>query len=160
MSDDQEINIKIQFPAEDAETFERFAKELVNEAQARAHQKKRDEQIKVAERKRYADRKAAFFALAPEAYRLYQLHRPDHQSANTVYSIIAGQLHLDTPIAAELLVQKHRYFLRLEREKKALKLARKGLTNKAIGEQLGVSTRTAIRILKVARAKKAGGRNA
>lgn len=160
MSDDQEVNVKIRVPVAELETFRQFAEELAEETKTRARIKKRDEELRASERKQYADRKAAFFALAPEAYQLYQLHRPGHKSANTVYSLISGQLRLDAPIAAELLVQKHRYFLRQERQIKALKLARKGLTNKAIAERLGVSTRTVIRILKVARTKNVGGRNA
>lgn len=160
MSDEKTVCIPIEVPADDAELMQQFAKELVEEARVRTNRKKRDAELRLIERKQYKDRKEAFLALAPEAYRLYKLHRPAHQSAKDIYSLIATQLFLEKPIAAELLVQKHRSFVRKERPKEALKLIRKGLTIKAIAERLDISTRTVNRLLKAARDNTTGGHNA
>ncbi len=93
MSETPKVNVQLRIPASDTEGMQELANLLLEEAKERVQREAKDDELRAIERKKFEDRRAAFFASAPEAYRLYQQHREHHQSAKSVYSFIANQLN-------------------------------------------------------------------
>ncbi len=121
------------------------------------------EDLSLIARQELERKRKAFFAQAPRVYSMYRRVRPNCDTALQAYKIIADAIPLDAPVAAEVLVQRQRRnlkkYIQKRRQSTALQLVRRGWTNKAIGERLGVSTRSVTRLLNEMFSSISGGSN-
>jgi len=164
------IDIPVEVAAETIETIEPILARLTSGLPHAANQSTSQvesepvEDLSLIARQELEKKRIAFFAQAPRAYAIYRRVRPQCETALQAYKIITADLRLDAPVAAEVLVQKQRRklkkYIQKRRQKTVVRLAYDGWSNKAIGQYLGVASRTVSRLMTEARSSQLGGSDA
>lgn len=101
--------------------------------------------------------------ISPLAYRTYRRVRPLCENPKQAYKIVAQEIWLEAPIAAEVLVQKHRKklrnYIRARNQQTVLRFVSEGKKTREICEKLGFKAYKVRLLLKEARAGELGGPN-
>lgn len=123
-----------------------------------------DEGLLIIARQELNRKQKAFFAKGPLAYRTYRRVRPLCESSQQAYKLVAQEIWLEAPVAAEVLVQKHRKklrkYIRARNQQTVFRLVSEGQKTKEICEYLGFKAYKVRLLLKEARAAQSGGSNA